>query len=328
MRKIKIPPAFGLSTTPVPATLPLHSYRRAGSDCLHRPSPGPPGGSFFLIPRKFFQKKPVSKKLAEASALNLASVPLFKRRHRLPLVCLVHDLKPLLSPSAPRPARRLCFLPHLLLPSRMEKQRLGLKRRKEHIFARRRSSFLAASAASAHLFAALTSGPSAFVPPALRAFASRVIPAHLFPAFGRAVSLCLRSSAALRAFASAPIPVDQRRQRLLCPLLLLLRHGQALRFASSPSLSSPSPSSPGGGGSSSFLAASAASAHLFAALKRAVCASAVAWWLPPRQCIRRQDPGTPPRNLKARIPAFSSHHAIAQGCPFLGGGSRSIKIIT
>ena len=193
----------------------------------------------------------------------------------------------------------------------MEKQRLVLKCRKEHIFARRRSSFLAASAASAHLFAALTSGPSAFVPPALRAFASRVIPAHLFPAFGRAVSLCLRSSAALRAFASAPIPVDQRRQRLLCPLLLLLRHGQALRFASSPSLSSPSPSSPGGGGSSSFLAASAASAHLFAALKRAVCASAVAWWLPPRQCIRRQDPGTPPRNLKARIPAFSSHHAIA-----------------
>ena len=197
----------------------------------------------------------------------------------------------------------------------MEKQRLVLKCRKEHIFARRRSSFLAASAASAHLFAALTSGPSAFVPPALRAFASRVIPAHLFPAFGRAVSLCLRSSAALRAFASAPIPVDQRRQRLLCPLLLLLRHGQALRFASSPSPSSPSPSSPGGGGSSSFLAASAASAHLFAALKRAVCASAVAWWLPPRQCIRRQDPGTPPRNLKARIPAFSSHHAIAQGCP-------------
>ena len=187
MRKIKIPPAFGLSTTPVPATLPLHSYRRAGSGCLHRPSPsGPPGGSFFLIPPKFSSKKSRFQNSGGHSALNLASVPLFKRRHRLPLVCLVHDLKPLLSPSAPRPALRLCFLPHLLLPSRMEKQRLVLKCRKEHIFARRRSSFLAASAASAHLFAALTSGPSAFVPPALRAFASRVDPSPPLP--------CLRTS--------------------------------------------------------------------------------------------------------------------------------------
>ena len=195
MRKIKIPPAFGLSTTPVPATLPLHSYRRAGSDCLHRPSPmGPRVGPFFN-PTEILPKKAGFKKSSGGhSALNLASVPLFKRRHRLPLVCLVHDLKPLLSPSAPRPlspsaprpALRLCFLPHLLLPSRMEKQRLVLKRRKEHIFARRRSSFLAASAASAHLFAALTSGRSAFVPPALRAFASRVDPSPPLP--------CLRTS--------------------------------------------------------------------------------------------------------------------------------------
>ena len=91
MRKIKIPPAFGLSTTPVPATLPLHSYRRAGSDCLHRPSPGPPGGSFFFIPGKFSSKKSRFQNSGGHSALNLASVPLFKRRHRLPLVCLVHE---------------------------------------------------------------------------------------------------------------------------------------------------------------------------------------------------------------------------------------------
>ena len=95
MRKIKISPAFGQSTTPVPAILPLKSHRRAGSHCLHRPSPsGPPGPGWVLFifsapPGEYKIKYLEPASCAKNSALVTACRPRGRSRGFAQQACLV-----------------------------------------------------------------------------------------------------------------------------------------------------------------------------------------------------------------------------------------------